>query len=130
MDSEERVWVKTSDGLDRSVPEVLIQASPYLQHLPACCDTTVLHLPFPSSALHFLTAALVTECRDVGETAGQDPQLYAEVCALADYLGCEEVLEGLMQALAVWAHRAVQVSEEREVVLRAVYPWAASYMRN
>lgn len=130
MDSEERVWVKTSDGLDLSVSEALVKASPFLHHLPACSDLTILRLPFPSSALHLLTEAQVSECRDMGEIAGRDPQLYAEVCGLADYLGCEEVLDGLMEALVVWARGTVQVSEEEEARLRVAYPGAASYMQN
>lgn len=130
MDYLERVWVQTSDGLYLNLSEKLVQTSSYLQHLPSCCDTSPLCLPFPSKSIHFLTKVIDTEGRDAEEVAGEDPELYAETCKLADYLGCEEALEGLMGALVTWAQRSVEVSEEQEAWLRAAYPWAASYMQN
>ena len=130
MDYFERVCVKTSDGLDLSLPGKLVQTSSYLQHLPSCSDTSPLCLPFPSKSIHFLAKVIDTEGRNAEEVVGEDPELYAETCKLADYLGCEEALGGLMGGMVAWAQRSVEVSEEREACLRAAYPWAASYMWN
>lgn len=126
MTTFQRVCVRTSDGVYLYLPPSLLQTSLYLQSLPTT-DFTPLPLPFSS---HVLTSfLLIASTQDLSEIAEKESELYSDLCNLADYLGCEEVLSGLMQGLVEWARGSVQVTEEEERRLKTAYPWAESYLK-